>query len=55
MPETEKVLGESSVSRNWQTAIVTAPRKVLGLQKGDTLQWVLNDDGKVYVRRKLTK
>ena len=41
----EQVLGTSSVSKNWQTAIIREVRPFLSLdpKKGDRIEWVLRN------------
>lgn len=39
----EQVLGTSSVSKNYQTAIIREVRPFLKVGKGDRIEWVLRD------------
>lgn len=46
----EQVLGTSSVSKNYQTAIIREVRPFLKVGKGDRIQWILKDH-EIIVRR----
>jgi len=46
----DKVLGSSAVSSQHQTNIISAVRSILGICKGDRVDWVLRD-GEIIVRK----
>lgn len=39
-----KKLGKSKISDDWSTTIIKAVREVLELQKGDVIEWHLEND-----------
>lgn len=48
--EREVVLGTSSLSKNWQTAIIREARPHLKVKPGQRIEWILKD-GDVIVRK----
>ncbi len=50
MKKGDKVLASSAVSSQWQTHVIREVRSILGLKKGDRIEWVLRN-GEIIVRK----
>lgn len=47
-----RLLGKSRIWSRGYTTIPVTVRRVLGLKDGDELEWYLNSDGKVFVKKR---
>ena len=49
--EKEKVIGRSKLSRKYQITVPKTVRVFLEIKEGDTIEFVLDENNKVYIRK----